>query len=126
MIQNYDACLECNEAIYNPLCHVCLSQEIKQWLREQENQRIRKSLIAEISRFLKSNEELAESPQAVRCVACGKNSVILCPYCFTEIIYKKLKSLTNSKKLQADFLSLFNFDFEHTGYTKDAEELGML
>lgn len=127
MIKNYDKlCLECNEAIYNPVCHVCLADGIKQWLREQDNIEIRKSLIAEISRFLKSNEKLAESPQAVRCVACGRNITILCPYCFTEIIYKKLKSLTKSKKLQADFLSLFNFDFEHTGYSKDAEKLGVI
>ena len=41
-------------------------------------------------------------------------------------VYKKLKAIARSRKAQKEFLSLFNFDFEHTGYSKDAEELGVI
>lgn len=119
--------MECNEAIYNPLCHVCLAGEIKQWLNEQKNKEVAKSLNAELINLVKSFQGLDKpNIENIKCVACSKNTTILCPYCFTEIVYKKLKSLTKSKKMQADFLSLFNFDFEHTGYSKDAEKLGII
>lgn len=30
------------------------------------------------------------------------------------------------REILKEFLQFFNYDFEHTGYTKDAEELGVI
>ena len=117
--------MECNEAIYNPLCHACLAGEIRQWLDAHGSGEIKKKLGAGIKSSLRAIENSLEKFSDVKCVAC-KGEVFLCPYCFTEKVYKKLKAIARSRKAQKEFLSLFNFDFEHTGYSKDAEELGVI
>jgi len=37
-----------------------------------------------------------------------------------------LKKIKVNKAILKEFLEFFNYDFEHTGYSKDAEELGAI
>ena len=48
--------MECNEAIYNPLCHACLAGEIRQWLDEHGSGEIKKKLGAGIKSSLRAIE----------------------------------------------------------------------
>jgi len=107
-------CLECGEEIFNPLCPRCLSREIDIWLESQQS-KIKKAVKDEIKKILKVNKE----HDYTKCILCKKKDVFLCPYCFTERIYNKLKSARINPKLLGNFLTLFNFDLEHTGYSHD-------
>jgi len=113
----YGICMECHEVIYNPICPSCLSTEIRKWL-EDTNFRMKKPVVSEMQSILNRGRCFGSS-----CVICRKQSTFLCPYCFTELVYKKLKQLKIAKKILLDFLKIFNFDFEHTGYYHDLEKL---
>jgi len=73
-----------------------------------------------INDLMKNNEKFASN--SILCIKCKSKSVYLCPYCFTEIILNKLKQIKASKKLKQEFFELFNFDFEHNGYSREFEE----
>lgn len=111
-------CLECGEEVFNPLCPDCLAREIKVWLNEKPP-RLRKQVETEIKnilKFCKNNEGYT------KCISCKGNKVFLCPYCFTERVYRKLKDSKASKREMKEFLSYFNFDLEHTGYSHDIDD----
>jgi len=118
-------CLSCREPIYNPLCPDCISREFKVWISKYPEE-IKEEILSSLSKFLEDNSYLKGSSH--KCIACGRNNVYLCPYCFTEFLFnllKKSKSTKINKTLLGEFLMLFNFDFEHTGYYKDGEKLGI-
>lgn len=123
MIQNYSTllCTECKEAIYNPICPLCLANEIKEWLRENK---LRIIVGKKIDEFISKNSLAIGSSNV--CIICKKENSFACPYCFTEFMFNCLKRMKASKKVQREFLEFFNYDFEHTGYSEDAEELGLL
>ncbi|MEM4230530.1 MAG: hypothetical protein QXF25_01515 [Candidatus Pacearchaeota archaeon] len=116
MIRTYTnvLCLECGEEIFNPLCPKCLAREIEVWL-ESHSSKIKTIVKNEIKKILKFNKEHNHT----KCILCKKKDVFLCPYCFTERIYNKLKNAKVNSKILNNFLTLFNFDLEHTGYSKD-------
>ena len=64
--------------------------------------------------------------KATKCIICKKQRAFLCPYCFTEYVLDLLKKLKISKIILQEFLQFFNYDFEHTGYYKEAEKLGVV
>lgn len=109
-------CLECGEEIFNPLCPKCLSREIDAWLEFQHG-KIKKTVKNEIKKILKVNKE----HDYTKCIICRRKDVFLCPCCFTERIYNKLKKARVNPKILNNFLTLFNFDLEHTGYSKDMQ-----
>ena len=112
MIPVQDArCFTCQEAIFNPICPSCIKKEVTVWLKK-----ISASLLEEfnnyISPFIKSQKN------NTFCIIC-KKTIDTCPYCFTEFIYKWIK--VNHPNLVESFLTFFNYDFDHTGYSKDIE-----
>jgi len=118
---NGTICVECNEVIYNLLCPTCLAKEVLVWAGEKDL-RTKAIVSDEINRMLKKEKLYYRE----NCVACKSNRVFLCPYCFTNRIFERLKFENVNSKILADFLTIFNFDFEHVGYSKDMEELGLL
>lgn len=112
---NTNICVRCNEKISNPICPFCLSRDINQWLKGQESG-VKKEIEKEIKNKLKNNTHSKE------CVICGYGSVYMCPPCFLELIYNRLKNIA-SPETRLEFLRLFNFDSEHGDYTKEKIEL---
>ncbi len=103
-------CVECDEAIYNPICPSCLVKEISVWLKKYP--RLWRKVIIELNRYITQALRLYKS--ATKCVACGNNTTFLCPYCFTAYTLQVLKNNKASKIVLREFVELFNFDFEHT------------
>jgi hypothetical protein len=120
MIQNnsYGLCLECNEGIFNPICPACLAREMRIWIEENGFNR---KIGREISEFANSikNKFIDEG---IDCAICKSNQTSICPYCFTSRIYNFLQKLNVKRKILEEFLTYFNYDFEHTGYSEDFEE----
>lgn len=115
-------CDICNIAVSNPLCPACLAIEIDAWLTLYPN--LRRDLLPSIKRHIdKREEKLTDSTQ---CIKCGNKTASVCPYCFTDKVLKELKKLEVNKIILREFFEFFNFDFEHTGYSKEAEELGVI
>lgn len=122
MIQNYShgLCIECNEGIFNPICTKCLAGQLDSWFNEAGisalvRKRIKESIL---------NQEKKELPfEGIKCAVCKSSEASICPYCFTESIYNMLKKLEINKKLLGQFFTYFNYDFEHTGYSKDFEDM---
>lgn len=123
--QYYNAaglCRECKEAIFNPLCPRCLSGEINSWLCSYPSLRILKTKITTKINKLVNNKSFNNGN---KCAVCKKNSAFLCPYCFTKLVLDELKKEGAPNSVLKEFLQFFNFDFEHTGYSKEAEKLGV-
>ena len=112
-------CDICSEAVINPLCPFCLTAEINAWLVLYPN--LRKELMPRICEYLKKIEDKVED--CANCIKCGNKWASLCSYCFTEHILKELKKIGANKIIIKEFLEFFNFD--HTGYYKEAEKLGV-
>ena len=108
--------MECREIIYNPLCPRCISKEIMQWL---DGKSINQKIQQELSNYLLKNEGYGEG---VRCIICKNNYVDICPYCLTEHVYEFLKRIKANREILNEFFEFFNFDFEHSGYSRDFEE----
>ncbi len=115
-------CDVCSIAVTNPLCPECLATEIEAWLTLYPD--LRKQLLPRIKRFIENiNERAIEFTQ---CIKCGSKTASVCPYCFTEEVLRELKRLEANKIILSEFFQFFNFDFEHIGYSREAEELGVI
>jgi len=127
MIQNYTIsaiCLECGENIHNSICPCCLFEETKQWLAESRSIAPEKVFMInkEIKRFIENDTVLAKSINNHQaCIICKDSSSYLCPYCFTEFLLNILKKVKVNKRILSEFFTFFNYDFEHTGYSREAE-----
>jgi len=131
----YNLCLECNEEIFNPICPPCIAKSMKSWIKNKINKNTKIGKVNKyrdtklirlyhyINKIIKQQNQFTNN--ATICICCNRASVYLCPYCFTEAIYNKMKQMKIKKQLLAEFIYLFNFDVEHTGYSKDFEELGL-
>ncbi|MBI5148057.1 hypothetical protein HZA33_00065 [Candidatus Pacearchaeota archaeon] len=125
MIQNlFQTCAECKESIFNPICPSCLAREIEAWINENSGRiellKLKEKLLEAVRAYKKS------SLRGGRCIICKKNSDFLCPYCFTKEIFDILKEIKANKELLQDFFIHFNYDFDHKGYYKEAEEMDLL
>ncbi len=116
-------CLDCKEAVFNPICPFCLAEHIEIWLSSYPSD-IRKKILPQINEYIKKTNNLAG--KSTKCIICNKKRVSICPYCFTEYVLNYLKKLKVSNIILKEFLQFFNFDFEHTGYSKEAEKLGVI
>jgi len=114
-------CLNCKEPIFNPLCPECIAKGFEQWISRYPD--AKNKTLANIKEFLKRNQRFNNNSQ--KCVVCRRKSVYLCPYCFTEFLLTTLKKTQADKKIIGEFLFLFNFDFDHNGYYKEGEKLGI-
>ena len=121
MLQNFYTCAECQESIYNPICPSCLAREIESWLNEKgSDKKLGTKILFEVKAFL------GRGLEGGKCIICKKYSDFLCPYCFTNEVFEILKEFGVKRELFEDFFTHFNYDFDHTGYTKDAEELCLI
>lgn len=116
-------CLNCREAIYNPLCPFCLARQIEAWLSNYPSE-IRNKIVRRLKNYIKEIGSITGA--TTKCIICKKARVSLCPYCFTAHVLEELKKAKVSNIILREFLQFFNFDFEHTGYSKEAERLGVI
>jgi len=125
VLEWFSECLNCHEVIFNPICPACLAVEIEAWL--QPIFPYHKKITKKIEDYIRKTNNLAsKTGKLTKCISCRKLSVSLCPYCFTEYVFNLLKKIKVNKAILKEFLEFFNYDFEHTGYSKDAEELGAI
>lgn len=122
--ERFYECLDCKEAIYNPICPSCLAFQIQVWLSSISSYPLKKKIIEKINQYIKKTNNLAG--HATQCVSCKKPTASLCPYCFTNYVFNLLKEMNVHTTILKEFLQFFNFDFEHTGYSKEAEKLGVI
>jgi len=116
-------CEVCSIAVTNPLCPSCLTQEIEAWTTLYPDVRTR--LLPKLYDYLNQAEDHIVF-EATRCIKCNETKGIVCPYCFTEFVLRSLKKIKANRIILKEFLEFFNFDFDHTGYSKEAERLGVI
>lgn len=115
-------CDVCSIAITNPLCPNCLATEIEAWLTLYPN--LRRELLPRIKKYIERIGE--QAIEFTQCIKCSNKTASVCLYCFTNQILKELKKLEANKIILKEFFEFFNFDFEHTGYSREAEKLGVI
>lgn len=113
-------CPQCMESISNPICHNCLGKQIISWLSCYPG--IKKEIESELKKYLKSVNNLVS--ESILCIVCKEKKAALCPYCFMEGVFNLMKMAGVHKRILNDFVNIFNFDSDHTGYVKEAEEIG--
>ncbi|MBI4148860.1 hypothetical protein HY491_00270 [Candidatus Woesearchaeota archaeon] len=69
-------CVQCDEAITNPICTRCLGQEMEAWMRERDE-----SLLPRIE--LTTMSFAAYTHEVTRCILCGKRMSV-CAHCVVE------------------------------------------
>lgn len=119
--QSYE-CLQCNEAIFNPLCHNCLAEQLKVWLSSYPD--LNKRVMPYLEKYLRDLNN--QSGDSTLCISCNNSEASICPYCFTEYILHLLQKLQINRMIIGEFLIFFNYDFDKTGYSRQAEEEGLL
>jgi hypothetical protein len=115
-------CLNCNEAIFNPICPSCIFREFENWIIKFPE--IEEKVMKEVRSFLRNNHNLEKDAQT--CIVCHNKRAYLCPYCSTEFLFNLLRHKKVSKKVLKEFFTHFNFDFEHCGYYREAEKLSLV
>ena len=85
---------------------------------------LRKELLPKLKSYLAKIEDNAL--EYTQCIKCKDNIASVCPYCFTEYVLRELKKIEANKIVLGEFFEFFNFDFDHTGYSKEAEKLGVI
>lgn len=122
--ERFYECLDCNEPTSNPLCPICLTTQIQVWLSSYPDRHLTNKILEKIKKYVEKTNNLESS--YTKCVACGRQRASLCPYCFTNYIFNLLKSMKVNRIVLKEFLQFFNYDFEHVGYSKEAERLGVI
>ncbi len=116
----HEDCLSCGYNIVHPLCPECIAKGFKQWLLRfpKDEADLRKK----VNKFLKTHKDT--DGHSKKCASCGKQNVHTCPYCFTEYLYGITKEAGLGVRALSEFLFIFNFDFEHNGYSRELEAFG--
>ena len=83
--KEHSSCLSCNKTIQQPICPKCISKWFREWSRKSPEL---SELNREIKKFLKAHKSLARDSSS--CAVCG-DKVHICPYCFTEYLYNRVK-----------------------------------
>ena len=111
-------CLSCGSNIKHPICPNCIAEAFNEWLKKfPENHDIKHRL----NIFMHQHSHIKGNSK--KCVHCNKN-VHVCPYCFTDYLRKLIKETDLGTQAITEFLFIFNFDFEHKGYSKELEAYG--
>jgi len=118
-------CLSCGKDIVHPICPCCITKGFGEWMKWKEGSELGVGSLVNLKNkldvFVKGHRSI--KGESKKCVSCGKN-VHVCPYCFTEYLYKLIKEAGVGVRLMSEFLFLFNFDFEHKGYYQELEAYG--
>ena len=115
-------CDVCSEAVTNPICPSCLTTEIEAWLTLYPN--LKQALLPRLTNFINKTED--RSLDSTECIICHNKRAAACPYCFTQKVLTELKKIHADKMILKEFFEFFNFDFDHNGYSKEAEDLGVI
>jgi len=115
-------CDVCSIAITNPICPSCLTEEIEAWLTLYPN--LRNELMPKLKKYLERIEDKAFD--SAECIKCKDKKAAVCPYCFTTNVFDELKKIKANRIILKEFVEFFNFDFEHTEYSQEAEKLGVI
>ena len=116
-------CDVCSEAITNPLCPFCLTIEIEAWLTLYPN--LKRELLPRLNKYLdKISNKITN--YGMICIKCKDQRAFVCTYCFTDYVFNELQDINAEKIILKEFFEFFNFDLDQTGYTKEAEELGVI
>lgn len=113
-------CLSCGNFIAHPLCPCCVAKGFRQWIRNFPDKE--KEIQKNLNKFLKDHHYLDGSSK--RCISCSEEKTYLCPYCFTDYLYRIIKEAGAGPRALTEFLFIFNFDFSHEGYYSELESLG--
>lgn len=115
-------CNVCSEAVTNPLCPFCLAEEIQAWLTLYPH--LKEDIMSSLNAYLVNvNNDITN--YGTICIKCHQDRASVCPYCFTEFVFKKLIEIQAGKLILKEFFEFFNFDLDHKGYTQFAEEIGI-
>ncbi|MBT6690467.1 hypothetical protein HN903_02300 [archaeon] len=114
----HNDCLSCGQDIKHPLCPNCISKAFNLWTKKFPEH---KMLKAKLNPLMKHHNHT--NAKSKPCVACQK-PVHICPLCFTEHLHSLVKEAGLGIRATTQFLFIFNFDFEHTGYSKELEFYG--
>jgi len=104
-------CVECEEAITNPVCPECLAEGIAAWAGEHAGPAVATAVF-------NVTESLAYRMGSTNCIKC-RTPMGLCTYCYTNALIDVLKS---HPVLLAQFLYFFSFDLEKQGYERDLQK----
>jgi hypothetical protein len=116
-------CLSCGNHIIHPLCPECIATGYKQWIQKLSNESNEINEINEkLGQFLENLEKF--NGKSLTCVSCSEKRTHLCPYCFTGFLHQITKESGAGVRTLSEFLFIFNFDFEHKGYSRELEILG--
>jgi protein-disulfide isomerase len=115
-------CDVCSEAITNPICPVCLSRGVDAWLKRYPG--LKTKILPKLKKHFRDIEK--RTLDSTQCIRCNDYRTSVCPYCFTERVLTELKNSGADKSVLSEFFEFFNFDMEHTGYSKEAEMLGVI
>ncbi|RMD45236.1 hypothetical protein D6829_02820 [Candidatus Pacearchaeota archaeon] len=111
-------CLLCAKPITHPICPFCISEGFFTWMAKfPEEFRV----CDKVRGFLSNHRRFSGG---VRCISCHKKRASVCPKCFTNFLYQKVKEAGLGVRALLEFLFIFNFDFEHDTYSKELEHLG--
>lgn len=114
----HNDCLSCSENIQHPLCPKCIAKEFNQWTQKfPEHKKIKE----ELNIFMRQHNHIKGKSKS--CVVCNSD-VHICPYCFTNYLYKLIKEAGLGVRAMSEFLFIFNFDFKHRGYSQELEAYG--
>lgn len=110
-------CVLCKEQITNPLGPQRIEEEIATWLHESKPELLNK--------FFSVSDEIIPSKVESNdfCIVKG-NPMNICAYCYTEHILRWLMGIKSEQSLIEEYFTFFDFDGQHLGYTRIAEEKG--
>lgn len=122
-LESQHICDVCSEAVTNPICPFCITVEIKAWLTLYPS--LSKEILPIINKYLeKISNQIVN--YGTECIKCKNKRAHVCPYCFTDFIFRELRRLNTPPFILKEFFAFFNFDSTHTGYTKEFEKMGVL
>lgn len=116
MIIQKDNCQICMEAISNPICKNCHTQEVDSWLKDLKiGYPERKKVISALKDKIPPNPIETNST----CIICKQNEINVCSYCFFYITLKILSDEDFSYEIIEDFLETFNYQLGYEKYEKE-------
>jgi len=116
-------CGVCSEAVTNPICPFCLATEVRAWLTMYPS--LSHELLPKIKSYLQTITNNITN-YGTQCIKCKDKRAYVCPYCFTDFVFRELQKLNAGKIILNEFFEFFNFDLHHTGYTKEFEQMEVL
>lgn len=114
----HNDCLSCGVDITHPLCPNCIAKAFNIWTKKFPEHR---SIKSKLNAFMKFHNHIQEKSKP--CVSC-QNSIHICPLCFTTHLHSLVKEAGLGVNATIQFLFIFNFDFEHTGYSRELDFYG--